>query len=58
MTDLLLVTCSALPDGEVGGALLVEELAARGVSAKWAAWDDPTVDWGAAKLVAIGAPSL
>lgn len=56
MTDVLLVTCSALPDGEIGGSLLVEELAARGVSASWAAWDDPQVDWGSARLVAVRSP--
>ena len=53
MTDVLLVTRSALPEGEVGGASLVEELAARGVSAQWVAWDDPQVDWSAARLVAV-----
>jgi glutathione synthase/RimK-type ligase-like ATP-grasp enzyme len=51
--DVLLVTCSALPDGEDGGDLLVAELAARGLVARWAAWDDPTVDWSAARAVAV-----
>ncbi|MFZ5846807.1 MAG: ATP-grasp domain-containing protein [Actinomycetota bacterium] len=53
MSDVLLVTCSALPDGEAGGALLMEELAARGVAARWVAWDDPGVDWSAARLAAV-----
>lgn len=55
MSEVLLVTCSALPDGEEGGALLVEELAARGVGARWVAWDDPDVDWAAARLAAVRA---
>lgn len=53
MSEVLLVTCSALPEGEERGALLVEELAARGVPARWVAWDDPDVDWGAARLAAV-----
>ena len=45
MTDVLLVTCARLPDGESDGHLLVEDLAARGIDARWVAWDDPAVDW-------------
>jgi len=56
VTDVLLVTCSALPDGEVGGESLVTGLASRGVSAEWVAWDDPQVAWGAAKLVVVRSP--
>ncbi|HET9498864.1 MAG TPA: hypothetical protein VFO98_01260 [Marmoricola sp.] len=41
----LLVTCTALPEGEPGGELLVEALARRGVGARWVIWDDPSVDW-------------
>ena len=52
MTDVLLVTCAALPHGEPGGTLLVEELAARGLEARWVAWDAAGVDWDAARLVA------
>jgi glutathione synthase/RimK-type ligase-like ATP-grasp enzyme len=52
MTDVLLATCADLPHGEPGGALLVEELAARGLAARWVAWDEPGVDWDAARLVA------
>ena len=51
--DVLLATCTALPDGEDGGDLLVEELGTRGLTARWAAWDDPTVDWAAARAVAV-----
>ena len=53
---MLLVTCSALPEGELGGALLVDQLTDRGASASWVAWDDPEVDWGAASLVAVRSP--
>ena len=53
MNDVLLVTCAALPDGEPDGALLVADLAARGISARWVVWDDPDVDWSAARLVAV-----
>jgi hypothetical protein len=34
MSDVLLVTCAELPDGEDGGALLLDALAARGVPAR------------------------
>ena len=53
MADVLLVTCSELPDGEEGGGLLVDELAARGLSARWVVWDDPEVDWASGRLVAV-----
>lgn len=53
MSDVLLVTCALLPDGEAGGDLLVTALAERGVRARWVVWDDPAVDWTAADLVAV-----
>jgi glutathione synthase/RimK-type ligase-like ATP-grasp enzyme len=53
MTDVLLVTCAALPEGEPGGDLVVRELAARGLSARWVAWEDPGVDWSEARLVLV-----
>jgi len=53
VSDVLLVTCAALPEGEVGGDLLVRELAARDLGARWVAWDDETVDWSAAPAVAV-----
>jgi len=53
MTTVLLATFALLPDGEYGGEHLVAELAARGVDARWACWDDPAVDWAAADLVAV-----
>lgn len=53
MPDVLLATCADWPDGEPEGHLLVEDLAARGIDAAWARWDDPAVDWSAARLVAV-----
>jgi glutathione synthase/RimK-type ligase-like ATP-grasp enzyme len=53
MTDVLLVTCAEWPDGEPGGDLLVADLAARGLEARWVVWDDPAVDWSAAGAVAV-----
>ncbi len=53
MSEILLVTCSTLPDGEPGGHLLVEALAERGYAARWVVWDDPDVDWAGAALVAV-----
>ena len=53
MSDVLLVTCGALPDGEDSGHLLVEALRARGLGATWVAWDDPGVAWSSARLVAV-----
>lgn len=52
---VLLATFCLCPDGEPGGHLLVDALAERGVDAAWASWDDPTVDWAAADLVAVRA---
>ena len=52
MPTALLATFSLCPDGEPGGDLL-GPLAARGVDARWARWDDPDVDWAAADLVAV-----
>ena len=51
--DVLLVTCAPLPDGEIDGHLLVEDLAARGVTSRWVAWDDVDVDWSLAGVVAV-----
>lgn len=56
MTDVLLVTCSALPEGEAGGASLLEAFAAGGLTARWVSWDDPAVDWAGARLVAVRSP--
>lgn len=52
-TRVLLATFALLPEGEDGGELLVKALGARGVDAAWVSWDDPSVDWSAADLVAV-----
>lgn len=53
MTDVLLATFDAMPDGEPGHAALDAELARRGITARWDRWDDDTVDWSAARIVAV-----
>lgn len=53
MTDVLLVTCSDWPHGEPGADALDAALAARGIASRWVCWDDPEVDWAAARLVAV-----
>ncbi len=53
MTRVLLATFNLLPDGEVGGDLVVSALDERGIESRWVRWDDPTVDWAAADLVAV-----
>ncbi len=53
MSEILLVTCAALPEGEPGGHLLLDAFADRGYDARWVVWDDPTVDWAAADVVAV-----
>ncbi|MDT0187475.1 hypothetical protein Q9S36_45540 [Microbacterium sp. ARD31] len=50
---VLLATSADLPEGEPGAAALDAELAARGIDASWARWDDPAVDWAGADLVAV-----
>lgn len=53
MSEILLATCAALPEGEPGGSLLIDAFAERGVTARWVVWDDAEVDWSAADLVAV-----
>ncbi|MFC4787115.1 ATP-grasp domain-containing protein [Nocardioides sp. MAHUQ-72] len=55
MTRVLLTTFCLLPDGEPGGQLLDDALAARGVDAAWVCWDDDSVRWQDADLVAVRA---
>ena len=52
---VLLATFCLCPDGEPGGAALTDALTGRGVDAAWAAWDDASVDWAGADLVAVRA---
>ena len=53
MTRLLLATCARLPRGEPAAEHLDDALARRGIDATWAVWDDPSVDWTTADLVAV-----
>ena len=46
-----LVTCAALGGLDPDDALLLAPLAARGIAAVPAVWDDPTVDWSGYDLV-------
>jgi glutathione synthase/RimK-type ligase-like ATP-grasp enzyme len=51
MPAVLLATCAELPDGDEDGAVLLNALAAHGVSARWAVWTDVAVDWSAGLVV-------
>lgn len=50
---VLLAACAEFPDLHDDGPPLLAALAAEGVDARPAVWDDPTVDWSAADLVVI-----
>ena len=50
---VLLVTSSNWPTGEPGAEVLDRALADRGIDARWVTWDDPSVDWAGAELVAV-----
>ena len=52
---VLLATFMLMPDGEPEGQLLTAALAERGIEAAWAVWDDPSVDWAVAELLAVRA---
>ena len=51
--SILLATSADLSAGEPGAAALDAELTERGVDFAWVQWDDPTVDWSSASLVAV-----
>ncbi|MFF5122612.1 ATP-grasp domain-containing protein [Dactylosporangium aurantiacum] len=48
-----LVTCAELPDLDADDQSLIPALAAAGVTAVPAVWDDPTVDWPAFDLAVV-----
>jgi hypothetical protein len=48
-----LVTCAALPDLDPDDRLLIDPLAAAGVTATPAVWDDERVDWSVFDLVVL-----
>jgi hypothetical protein len=51
--DLTLVTCAALPEPDHDEQPLLDALAAAGVDARMAAWDDPDVDWSETALTIV-----
>lgn len=51
--DLLLATCRRLPDPDPDAAPLGAALAAAGLRARWAVWDDPAEDWRDAPMTLI-----
>jgi glutathione synthase/RimK-type ligase-like ATP-grasp enzyme len=50
---VLLVTSREWAEGEPGHGALDAALAARGLDSRWVVWDDLSVDWGAADVVAV-----
>lgn len=53
MPRLALATCASLPRLDDDSALLLPALAALGVAAEPAGWDDPSVDWAGYDLVVV-----
>jgi hypothetical protein len=51
--DLHLVTCLRLPEPDPDAAPLAAALEAAGIEAAVRAWDDPAVDWSAARLTVL-----
>lgn len=52
---VLLATFVDMPEGEPGFEALNKALTARDIDFEWVQWDDSSVDWAAASLVAIRA---
>ncbi|MGB0100738.1 MAG: hypothetical protein WBP61_10710 [Nocardioides sp.] len=50
---VLLATSREWAEGEPGHGALDAALAARGLASRWVLWDDLTVDWGTAEVVAV-----
>jgi len=51
-----LVTCAEVPELDSDTRLLIEPLAALGISATPAVWDDPHIDWSAFDLAVVRSP--
>jgi hypothetical protein len=51
MRPVLLATCAAVPDGDEDAPALLTALDARGIAARFAVWNDPSVDWSGALSV-------
>lgn len=50
---VLLATSREWSEGEPGHGALDAALAAQGLASRWVQWDDLTVDWGTAEVVAV-----
>lgn len=50
---VLLATCRDLPEPDPDDRLLLETLQSRGISARYAAWDDPGERWQGAGLIVL-----
>ncbi|GIG70024.1 ATP-grasp domain-containing protein [Phytomonospora endophytica] len=50
---IALVTCAQIPELDADERLLIEPLAARGITASPVVWDDPAVDWDAFDLTVV-----
>jgi hypothetical protein len=55
MIDVALATYADLPDLDADNALLLPALAERGIQARPAVWNDPTMDWSTPKLTVLRA---
>ena len=53
MAPVALATCAEVAEGDEDSPALVQALAERGVEARPAVWDDPSVDWAAFDLVVV-----
>jgi glutathione synthase/RimK-type ligase-like ATP-grasp enzyme len=56
MSLVLLVTSRGWVSGEPGAPALDAALSRRGLDSRWVCWDDASVDWAAADLVAVRSP--
>ena len=52
-SQVALVTCAELPDGDPDDRLLLEPLAALGIGADPVFWDDAGITWGTYDLVVL-----
>ncbi|MEV0647139.1 hypothetical protein AB0I28_17910 [Phytomonospora sp. NPDC050363] len=52
-THIALATCAQIPGLDADDRLLIEPLAARGVTVTAAVWNDPSVDWDAFDLTVV-----
>jgi hypothetical protein len=53
---LALVTCAEVPELDADTRLLIDPLAALGISAEPAVWDDPNIDWTVFDLAVVRSP--